>query len=61
MGAYPQLPAAEWARRYQSLAQDARELAGEAKNEPAQISFSLLAEQWERLAAAAEATTKPRP
>jgi len=60
MGAYPQLPAAEWAKRYSSLARDARQLAGEAKNEPAQISFSLLAEQWERLAAAAEQGTRAR-
>ena len=58
MGAYPQLPAAEWARRYQSLAQDARELAGAAKEEPAQTSYRLLAEQMERLAAAAEATKR---
>ena len=60
MGAYPQLPAAEWAKRYNSLAQDARQLAGEAKNEPAQISYRLLAEQWERLAAAAERGTRAR-
>jgi len=61
MGAYPQIPAAEWARRYYSLAKDARELAEEAKNEPAQISYRLLAEQWERLAAAAEETTRTGP
>ena len=58
MGAYPQIPAAEWARRYHSLARDARELAQEAKSEPAQISYRLLAEKMESLAAAAEATTR---
>jgi hypothetical protein len=60
MGAYPQLPPSEWARRYHSLARDARELAGEAKDEPAQISYRLLAEQMERLAAAAAEATTPR-
>jgi hypothetical protein len=60
MGAYSQLPAAEWAKRYHSLAQEARQLAGEAKNEAARISYRLLAEQWERLAAAADVDTRAR-
>ena len=60
MGSYPQIPASERVKRYQTLAEDARQLADEATEERAQSSFRAIAERWEKLAeAAGGGTTVP--
>ncbi len=54
MPEFSHLPPKERARRYRELAQDARREAANSKG-PAQQSYLLIAEQWEKLAADSDA------